>query len=80
MNKINVVIVSRGKETYNDQAEIVLFRTFSGNLGIMYGHADLICAIKEDFIIVKNNNEEIKLNVNKAIASITRDTVKILSF
>ena len=60
MNKVKIRIVTPKREMYNGEADMVIFRTVNGDVGVMHGHIPLITVLGYGMLRIIDNNETVK--------------------
>lgn len=80
MNKVKVKIVTPQREMYNGQADIVIFRSKSGDVGIMHGHLPMVTVLDYGVLRLMENGEVVKrAAVFGGFAEIDGESVNILT-
>lgn len=60
VNKVKIRIVTPKREMYNGEADMVIFRTVNGDVGVMHGHIPLITVLGYGMLRIIDNNETVK--------------------
>lgn len=80
MNKVKVKIVTPQREMYNGEADMVIFRSKSGDVGIMHGHLPMITVLDYGVLRLMDNGETTrKAAVFGGFAEIDGEGVNILT-
>jgi len=78
-NKIRLRIVTPVRELYNKDTEMVIMRSSSGDVGILYGHQPLTTTLGYGFLRIIDEGEEIRATVFGGFASVDDRGITILS-
>ena len=78
-NKIRLRIVTHVRELYNEEAEMVIIRSSTGDIGILHGHQPLTTTLGYGFLRIINGDEEVKATVFGGFASVDDRGITILS-
>ncbi len=60
MSKIKIRIVTPKREMYNGEADMVVFRTQNGDIGVMHGHIPLITVLDYGVLRLMENGQTVK--------------------
>ena len=80
MAKLNVSIKSIEKDLYDGQADIVVMRTPSGDVGIMANHVPLVAALFKSDVKIKHSGEEFLFKITEGIAEVLNNKLSIIEF
>lgn len=78
-NKIRLRIVTPVKELYNEDAEMVIMRASTGDVGILHGHQPLTATLDYGFLRIINGEEEIKATIFGGFACVDDRGITVLS-
>ncbi|MBR1738095.1 MAG: ATP synthase F1 subunit epsilon [Firmicutes bacterium] len=79
-NKIRLRIVTPVRELYNDEADMVIMRSTSGDIGIMHGHQPLTTTLDYGVLrIMKDNEDDVKAVVFGGYVDVQPKCITILS-
>ncbi len=80
MNKVKIKIVTPEKEMYNGDADMVIFRSKCGDVGIMHGHLPMVTVLDYGVLRIMENGEAVKkAAVFGGFAEIDGECVNILT-
>ncbi len=80
MNKVKIRIVTPKREMYNGEADMVIFRTVNGDVGVMHGHIPLITVLGYGVLRIIDNNETVKTaSMFGGFAEVDNEGVSILT-
>lgn len=80
MNKVKIRIVTPKREMYNGEADMVIFRTVNGDVGVMHGHIPLITVLGYGVFRIIDNNETVKTaSMFGGFAEVDNEGVSILT-
>lgn len=80
MNKVKIRIVTPKREMYNGEADMVIFRTVNGDVGVMHGHIPLITVLGYGMLRIIDNNETVKTaSMFGGFAEVDNEGVSILT-
>lgn len=60
MAKLSLKIVTPSRTMYDGEADMVIMRTKSGDVGIMHGHQPMVTVLDYGVLKIQNNGEEDK--------------------
>lgn len=79
-NKVHLKIITPAREMYNAEADMVIMRSKSGDVGILKGHQPMITVLDYGVMRIKNSGEEDKvLAVFGGFAEVSDDGVLVMS-
>ncbi len=78
-NKIRLRIVTPVRQLYDEEADMVIMRSTSGDVGILHGHQPLTTTLDYGFLRIINGTDEVKATVFGGFASINSDGITVLS-
>lgn len=78
-NKVRLRIVTPTRELFDEEAEMVIMRSSSGDLGILYGHQPLTTTLDYGFLRIINGDEERKVTIFGGFASVDARGITVLS-
>ena len=79
-NKIRLRIVTPVRELYNDEADMVIMRSTSGDIGIMHGHQPLTTTLGYGVLkIMKDGEDDVKAVVFGGYVDVQPECITILS-
>lgn len=79
MAKLNVKINSVDKNLYDGLADIVVMKTVDGELAVMANHISMATILKAP-VKIKNDEQEIFIDIKNAIAKVSDNTLSIINF
>jgi F-type H+-transporting ATPase subunit epsilon len=80
MNKVNIKIVTPKQEMFNGTADMAIFRTKSGDIGVMHGHIPLVTVLDYGVLRIIDNNETVKsATIFGGYAEIDKESVTVLT-
>ena len=80
VNKVKIRIVTPKREMYNGEADMVIFRTVNGDVGVMHGHIPLITVLGYGVLRIIDNNETVKTaSMFGGFAEVDNEGVSILT-
>lgn len=80
MNKLKVKIVTPQREMYNGEADMVIFRSTSGDVGIMHGHIPMVTVLDYGVLRIMDGGEAVKkAAVFGGFAEVDGESVSILT-
>lgn len=80
MNKLKVKIVTPKREMYNGEADMVIFRSKCGDVGIMHGHLPMVTVLDYGVLRIMENGEAKKFaTVFGGFAEVDGEGVTILT-
>ncbi len=77
--KLHLRIVSPSSLIYENDVDMVILRSVSGDMGILADHENTTTLLSLGVLRVKNNGEEESISVLGGFCTITKDGVTILS-
>lgn len=78
-NKFRLQIVTPNRQFYDDEAEMIIFKTTEGEIGVLKGHIPLTTTLTSGMAIIKNGDDEKNAVLHGGFAEINEDTVIILT-
>ena len=79
-NKIALKVITPNREMYNGEADMVIMRTKSGDVGILHGHQPMVTVLDYGVMRIQNEGEEDKTAaVFGGFAQIGEDGVTVLT-
>lgn len=79
-NKIALRVITPNREMYNGEADMVIMRTKSGDVGIMHGHQPMVTVLDYGVMRIQTDGEEDKnAAVFGGFAQIDRDGITVLT-
>lgn len=80
MNKVKVKIVTPKREMYDGEADMVIFRTTSGDIGVMHGHLPLVTVLDYGVLrLVEDGQTKKNAAVFGGFAQVDGEGVNILT-
>lgn len=80
MNKVKVKIVTPKREMYDGEADMVIFRTTTGDIGVMHGHLPLVTVLDYGVLRLVENGQTVKnAAVFGGFAQVDGECVNILT-
>jgi F-type H+-transporting ATPase subunit epsilon len=77
--KIALKIVTPTREMYNGEADMVIMRTKTGDVGILPGHQPLVTVLDFGVLRIKNDGKEETAALLGGFAEVSPDCVSILT-
>lgn len=79
MDKVMTLSIMTGNgELYNGQSTYINLPTPLGSVGILPGHAAMLCAVSAGTVVSKNGEATEVIPVGIGVAEVARDTVTLL--
>ena len=79
-NKIALKVITPNREMYNGEADMVIMRTKSGDVGILHGHQPMVTVLDYGVMRIQNEGEEDKTAaVFGGFAEIGADGITVLT-
>lgn len=79
-NKITLRIVTPNREMYNGEADMVIMRTTTGDIGVLAGHQPLVTVLDYGIMTIKCDGQEDKVAaVLGGFAEVSPKSVSILT-
>ncbi len=78
-NKIHLKMITPSREMYDGDADMVIVRTKSGDVGILYGHQPMITVLDYGVMRIVNGDNEEKVAVFGGFAEVGDDGLLIMS-
>lgn len=78
MKKLTVVIIAKDKIVYDQEADAVSVPTQTGIIEILANHMQLVSALSEGEIIVKNSNESKKFKILGGVIEVRKHSNVII--
>jgi F-type H+-transporting ATPase subunit epsilon len=78
-NKIALKIVTPTREMYNGEADMVIMRSTSGDVGILPGHQPLVTVLDYGVLRIKNDGKEEKAALLGGFAEVSPTSISILT-
>ena len=79
-NKIALKVITPNRKMYNGEADMVIMRTKSGDVGIMHGHQPMVTVLDYGVMRIQNEGEEDKnAAVFGGFAQIDSDGITVLT-
>lgn len=77
--KIRLRIVTPSKELYNDNADMVIMRGTSGDIGVLKGHQPLTTTLGYGLLKIKNGEKELISTLFGGFVDVQPDVITILT-
>ncbi len=77
--KIRLRIVTPTRELYDKPIDMLIMRTSTGDMGVLYGHQPTTTTLAYGLLRIINGEDEICATVFGGFATITNDSVTIIS-
>lgn len=77
--KIHLRIVTPSKELYNDNADMVIMRGTSGDIGVLKGHQPLTTTLGYGLLKIKNGEKELISTLFGGFVDVQPDVITILT-
>lgn len=78
-NKFELQVVTPERIFYDEDVEMVIFRSTEGDLGVLPGHIPLTAALTSGLFVIKTSEKEYKAVIHGGFAEIKPDKVTILT-
>ncbi|MBQ6553637.1 MAG: ATP synthase F1 subunit epsilon [Firmicutes bacterium] len=79
-NKIALKVITPSREMYNGEADMVIMRTKSGDVGILHGHQPMVTVLDYGVMRIQNEGEEDKnAAVFGGFAEINAESITVLT-
>ena len=78
--KLNVTINSIKKSFYDGQADIVIIKTPSGDIGVMANHTPILTLLSNSHIKIKHDKKEFFFDIKDGIAQVFDNRLTIMDF
>ena len=79
MDKIHLLLSTSGGETWEKQVSAVTLPGALGSLGILAGHAPMLCALNEGMLTCRTEAGEItRIRISEGIANVANNEVTLL--
>ena len=79
MDKIHLSIVTSGGDKWEKQVSSVRLPTGFGSVGVLSGHAPMLCAVKRGVVLCRYGTEEsARIAVSDGIANVADNEVTLL--
>ena len=79
MSKTRLRIITPERQIFDKEVDMVSIRTPFGELGILPGHAPMICTLVDSMVDIKDGNTLVKASVMSGFAEISQKLVTIVS-
>ncbi|MBS5794145.1 MAG: ATP synthase F1 subunit epsilon [Clostridiales bacterium] len=77
--KIRLRIVTPSKELYNDNADMVIMRGTSGDIGVLKGHQPLTTTLGYGLLKIKNGEKELISTLFGGFVDVQPDVITIIT-
>ena len=79
MDKIHLLLATSGGETWEKQVSAVTLPGVMGSLGILAGHAPMLCALEEGLVSCRTEaGETARIRISEGIANVADNEVTLL--
>ena len=79
-NKIALKVITPNRQMFNGEADMVIMRTASGDVGIMHGHQPMVTVLDYGVMRIQNEGEEDKnAAVFGGFAQIDKEGITVLT-
>ncbi len=79
MDKIHLLLATSGGETWEKQVSAVTLPGVMGSLGILAGHAPMLCALEEGLVSCRTEaGETVRIRISEGIANVADNEVTLL--
>lgn len=79
MDKLHLSILTSGGDKWEKQVSSVRLPTGFGSVGILSGHAPMLCAVKQGVVICRTGEgETARITVSDGIANVADNEVTLL--
>ena len=79
MDKIHLILATSGGDRWERQVSAVTLPGVMGSLGILSGHAPMLCALREGQVSCRfGDGETAKIRISGGIANVTDNEVTLL--
>lgn len=79
MDRIHLVLATSGGETWEKQVSSVTLPGALGSLGILAGHAPMLCALNRGELVCRTEaGESTRIRISEGIANVSNNEVTLL--
>jgi F-type H+-transporting ATPase subunit epsilon len=78
-SKIRLRIITPARQIFDQDVDAVTMRTPYGEMGVLPGHAPMVCLLTDSVVNVRNGNQTIKASVMSGFAEISQELIVIVS-
>ena len=77
--KTRLRIITPARQIFDKEVDMVAIRTPYGELGILPGHAPMVCLLVDSMVDIRDGSNFIKASVMSGFAEISQDLIVIVS-
>lgn len=78
-NKLSLKIITPSRNMFEGEVDMVIMRSLSGDVGILYGHQPMVTVLDYGVLTIKNNGEEKKAAVLGGFVEINSEGMSVLT-
>ena len=78
MKQFRLSVVTSGETVFDGQVSCVNIPTGFGSVGVLKGHADMLCNLEAGILRLRCEEGTIRLRIGAGIASVEKNEVNIL--
>lgn len=78
-NKLSLKIITPSRNMFEGEVDMVIMRTMSGDVGILYGHQPMVTVLDYGVLTIKNDGEDRLAAVLGGFAEINAEGMSILT-
>ena len=78
-NKFNLRVITPTETKVDEQVEMVIMRTISGDMGVLPGHEDYLCVLADGILRIIDDGTERKIAVFGGIAEVKGEALTIIT-
>ncbi len=78
-NKLSLKIITPSRNMFEGEVDMVIMRSLSGDVGILYGHQPMVTVLDYGVLTIKNNGEEKRAAVLGGFAEINSEGMSVLT-
>jgi F-type H+-transporting ATPase subunit epsilon len=78
MDRIRLAVVTGDKTVLETQVESVSLPTGFGSLGVLAGHAPMLCAVEEGILRCRGSEGSVRVRISPGLVSVEHNEVTVL--
>ena len=78
-NKFHLRVITPTETKVDEQVEMVIMRTISGDMGVLPGHEDYLCVLADGILRIIDDGKERKIAVFGGIADVKGEALTIIT-
>lgn len=75
---MTLIIMTGSGELYHDAASYINLPSTDGTVGILPGHAPMLCAVAAGTVLCRHDGAEARIEVGSGVAEVLGDVVTLL--